>query len=127
MSAGNFLRAAVLLTLLALLTSSTGCVRSKVLVTTDPPDASVTMNGVNLGKTPLEEPFTWYWYYDFIAEKEGYKQEGVRKRFHAPPWLWPGFDLLMEAMPFYVNDTKKVHIVLEPVDTKPAPVYVGTS
>lgn len=102
---------------------SVGCVRSKVIVTSEPAGADVTMNGVNLGPTPLEHPFTWYWYYDFVAEKEGYAQEGLRERFRAPVWLWPGPDLLMEMMPFYVTDTKKVHFTLKPVDTRPEPAY----
>ncbi len=99
------------------------CVRSKVVVTSEPTEAMVTMNGVNLGTTPVEQPFTWYWYYDFIAKKEGYETAGTRERFHAPPWLWPGFDLLMEMMPFYVKDTKRVHLVLEKVDERPDPNY----
>ncbi|CAN5201685.1 hypothetical protein BH09SUM1_BH09SUM1_25850 [soil metagenome] len=100
-----------------------GCVRSKVIVTSEPSNAEVSMNGVALGKTPLEQPFTWYWYYDFIGAKEGYKTTGIRERFRAPIYLWPGADLLMEMMPFYVKDTKKVHLVLPQVDARPAPVY----
>jgi len=98
-----------------------------VIVTSEPAEAMITMNGVNLGTTPLEQPFTWYWYYDFVATKEGYVADGKRVRFRAPPWLWPGFDLLMEAMPFYVNDTKKVHLMLAPVDTRPAPQFAEES
>lgn len=113
-------------TLMALTLSLFGCVRSKVVVTSEPSGATITMNGVNLGETPVEQPFTWYWYYDFIAEKEGYQSTGERRRFHAPPWLWPGFDLLMEMMPFYVHDTKKVHLVLEEVDQRPDPAFAET-
>lgn len=111
--------AALMLTAMLL----TGCVRSKVVVTSDPPGADVAMNGVRLGQTPVEQPFTWYWYYDFIATKDGYQPTGQRERFRAPVYLWPGLDLLMEAMPFYVKDTKKVHLVLQPQDARPQPAY----
>lgn len=101
-----------------------GCVRSKVVVTSEPSGAEITMNGVNLGETPLEHPFTWYWYYDFIAEKEGFEPTGKRERFRAPVYLWPGLDLLMEMMPFYVTDTKFVHLTLPELDERPDPVLV---
>lgn len=81
------------------------------------------MNGVHLGKTPVEQPFTWYWYYDFEASKEGYDRSERRVRFRAPVHLWPGLDLLMEAMPFLVMDTKNVHFDLTKQDERPAPAY----
>ena len=84
------------------------------------------MNGVQLGATPVERPFTWYWYYDFVASKDGFVSTKERHRFKAPPYLWPGLDLLMEAMPFWVNDTKEVHLVLKPEDTRP-PVLFTTN
>lgn len=94
-----------------------GCagVRQKVVVTSEPAGADVTMNSVHLGQTPTEVPFTWYWYYDFKAEKDGYKTAIKRERFRAPIYLWPGVDLLMEMMPFHVRDTRHVHLEL-PVD-----------
>jgi hypothetical protein len=109
--------------IILLAVASSGCVRSRVLVTSEPEGAVVTMNGVNLGKTPVDAPFTWYWYYDFVAEADGFEPTGTRERFRAPVWLWPGFDLLMEAMPFYVTDRKRVHLVLTPVDERPKPQY----
>lgn len=80
------------------------------------------MNGVNIGATPLQRPFTWYWYYDFVAEMEGYETTKQRERFRAPVYLWAGLDLLMEMMPFYVYDTKRVHLVLTEIDDVPSPV-----
>ena len=101
-----------------------GCgVRQKVIVTSEPTGATVSMNGVNLGRTPVEQPFLWFWYYDFVAEKKGYEIAGVRKRFRSPVWLWPPLDLVMEAMPFYVPSVKRVHIILEPQQNRPAPSY----
>ncbi len=122
----KLVRIALLPVCVGILLVMSGCVRSKVLVTSDPPGAEVTMNGVMLGETPVEYPFTWYWYYDFVAQMEGHQSVGERRRFRAPPWLWPGFDLLMEAMPFYVVDRKKVHMVLPPVDGRPEPAYSGS-
>lgn len=122
----SLFRRLVLLCLLPLLLAVAGCgVRSSVIVTSDPPGADVTMNGVNIGQTPVQRPFTWYWYYDFVAEKEGYETLTQRERFRAPVYLWAGLDLLMEMMPFYVYDTKKVHLVLNELDDVPSPVLAG--
>lgn len=114
-----------LLIVTALVVVLAGCVRSKVVITSEPEGATVTMNGVSVGTTPTERPFTWYWYYDFVARKEGYTTLRERHRFRAPIYLWPGLDLLMEAMPFYVDDTKHVHLVLQELDARPEPRYAG--
>ena len=107
-----------------LVVGATSCgVRQKVIVTSEPTGAVVSMNGVNLGTTPVEQPFTWFWYYDFVAEKDGYEDTGVRKRFRAPIWLWPPLDLVMEAMPFHVPSVKRVHIKMKQLDDRPAPAF----
>ena len=119
-------RAGLLPLLLAAVMLTAACgVRSKVIVTSEPSGATVTMNGVHLGETPLEHPFTWFWYYDFIATKEGHHPVGERHRFRAPVWLWPVVDLVAEMMPFYVPSTKRVHLELEPIDPRPRPDFAG--
>jgi len=42
--------------------AASGCIRSRIIVTSDPPGADVTMNGLHRGRTPIEIPFIWYWY-----------------------------------------------------------------
>ncbi len=112
--------------ILALCAAATGCVRSKVVVTSDPPGADVHMNDVHLGRAPVEMPFTWHWYYDFQAELDGHETAIVRERFRAPVWLWPPMDLLLEAMPFNVYDTQRVHFDMKPVSDLPAPEFAGS-
>lgn len=109
-----------------LLLASTACVRSKVVVTSDPADVDVTMNGRHLGTTPVESPFTWYWYYDFRGEKDGYQTRVQRERFRAPVYLWPGLDLVMEILPVPIRDTKQVHLNLQPEADRPAPEFAGS-
>lgn len=108
---------------LAALLTAGGCIRSKVKVTSEPSGAIITMNGVNLGTTPVEYPFTWYWYYDFEAEKEGYETAELRRRFRTPIYLIPGLDLIMELIPINIYDTKKVHLELTPKTTRPSPLF----
>lgn len=111
---------------MAVTVAASGCIRSKVVVTSDPPGADVSMNDVHLGRTPVESPFLWYWYYDFKAEKEGYRTGAIRERFDAPVYLWMGPDLVMELLPIPVIDRRKVHFDLEPDTRIPEPEYVTT-
>jgi len=89
-----------------------GCIRSRVIVTSDPAGADVTVNNVHRGKTPVEIPFTWYWYYNFELQKEGYEPVSVQERFRAPFYFWMPIDVVAEAMPFPLYDTKRRHYVM---------------
>ena len=103
----------ILVFILVLLTIFTsGCIRSRVVVTSDPSGADVTMNNTYRGQTPITIPFAWYWYYDFELEKEGFKNLESRERFRTPVWFLIPFDLVMEAMPFNIYDTKRLHYAL---------------
>lgn len=103
-----------------------------MIVTSDPPGADVTLNGVHRGKTPIEIPFIWYWYYDFELRQTGYEPLYIRERFHAPVYLYMPLDAVAEALPVPIYDTKRRHYVMvtrperEPVTpgavSPPAPV-----
>lgn len=107
---GKIARLTLMLTFATLLT---GCIRSRVLITSDPPEAEVTWLGEPRGVTPIEIPFIWYWYYDIEIEKEGYEPLETVERFSTPPWLIMPLDLLAELAPFPIRDKRKRHYVLE--------------
>jgi len=117
-------RAALPALFLAVALAAAGCVRSKAVITSDPPGADVHMNDIHVGRTPVEVPFTWYWYYDFKAEKEGYEATVQRERFRAPVYLWFPLDFVMELVPARITDTKRVHIEMEQERDKPEPELV---
>ena len=119
-------RTVALLALGAGLLASVGCgggVRQKVIVYSEPAGADVTVNDVHLGRTPVEVPFTWYWWYDFKAEKEGFETTVVRKRFYAPVHQWTGLDMLTEFWPGHIRDTRTVSILMKPTDATPEAEY----
>ena len=101
---------AVLLVLLL----STACIRSRVVITSDPTGADVTFNKMPRGRTPVTIPINWYWYYDIKMEKPGYEPLATTERFYAPVWFYMPLDLIMEAIPIPIYDTKKRHYVLAP-------------
>jgi len=74
-----------------------GCVRRKLLITSEPAGALVYLNDQEIGRTPLEVPFTWYGTYDVRLEKAGYEPMWTTAEADAPWWDRPGPDLLAEA------------------------------
>ncbi len=101
---------------LIIVIATLGCIRSRVIITSDPPQADVTFKNTYRGRTPLTIPIIWYWFYDVEVEKEGYERIVTQERFHAPVWFYMPFDLLMEALPFPIYDTKYRHYILTPVE-----------
>ncbi|HPB32324.1 MAG TPA: PEGA domain-containing protein [Candidatus Sumerlaeota bacterium] len=109
----------IILALLALLVFS-GCIRSRVVVTSEPNNADIRMNEVYRGRTPITIPFTWYWFYDFEVSKPGFDPMKSRERFRTPFWFYMPLDLFCEAMPFNIYDTKRLHYTLTPSLEEPA-------
>jgi hypothetical protein len=100
--------------LLAGASALSGCIRSRVNITSEPSAAEVIWRGQPYGATPITIPFIWYWYYDFSLEKPGYKKLDVLERFRTPPWFLMPMDLIMELIPIPIHDTRNRHYVLEP-------------
>lgn len=76
-----------------------GAIRKVLTVTSQPSQAGVWINGKYRGKTPVEIPYNWNWYYDLTLRKEGYQDFCIRERFYAPVQHWVPFDFLAEALP----------------------------
>lgn len=94
---------------------ATGCIRPRVIITSEPSGAEVIWRGKPYAATPVTIPFIWYWYYDFSLEKPGYKRLDVMERFRTPPWFEAPLDLVMEMIPFPFTDTREKHYVMEPL------------
>ena len=101
---------------LAVTLSLTGCIRSRVVITSEPSEAEVIWRGKPYGATPIEIPFIWYWSYDFVLEKPGFRSQAVEERFRTPPWFLMPVDLLMEIIPVPFYDTRNRHYVLQSED-----------
>jgi hypothetical protein len=93
--------------------SLSGCIRSRVMLTSEPSGAEVTWRGQYRGITPIEIPIIWYWYYDYSLEKEGYLPVEKVERFRTPPWFLLPVDLFAEIIPFPFPDRRERHYVLE--------------
>lgn len=99
----------------AALLLATGCVEQTMTITTDPPGALVSLNGQELGRTPLQQDFTWYGDYDVEVRKDGYHTLKTHKWVKAPWWNWVPFDLITDIVPWQVRDHQHLQFALAPV------------
>src|SRR5689334_506012 len=79
----------------------TGCVRRTLTVTSDPPGALLYLNGVEVGRTPIERDFIFYGTYDVALRKEGYETLKTKGKVIAPWWQWVPIDFPAEFLPLH--------------------------
>jgi len=97
----------------------TGCVRRTLRIESDPPGATVWVDGDNLGTTPAQVPFKSYGTIEVMLYKENYcvRREVVRLK---PPWyaVFP-IDFVTDVLlPVNFHDHKIFGFELQPL-TKP--------
>jgi hypothetical protein len=91
-----------------------GCLERRVSITSEPPGATVTINDVEVGRTPVEAGFTYYGTYDVRVEKEGFEPLRVKPRASAPLYEIPPFDLAATAVPARIETVVPWKFTLEP-------------
>jgi len=105
----------ILPTLCLLLAALAGCVERQMTITTEPAGVHVTVSGVDVGRTPVTIPFTWYGDYEFILRQEGMKTRVADAKILPPAYEIPPIDLLSELAPWTYKDQRFVHFKLEPL------------
>ena len=103
-----------------------GCVERGLVITSDPPGATVTVNQQWKGTTPFVLPFKHYGVYDIWIEHPGYEENGRMVKFYpmhvgepikAPGYQYAGADFVSEVLlPTTLHDQHNLHYVLERVD-----------
>ncbi len=64
----------------------TGCVERRYTIRTDPPGALVSVNGQELGTSPVSKSFVYYGDRDIRISKDGFRTEQVIQPVRAPWW-----------------------------------------
>jgi hypothetical protein len=105
----------------ALAAAMGGCLERTITVTSEPPGALVTINSVEVGRTPVTTSFLFYGTYDVRLAREGYKPVWEPKKAKAPLYEFPPLDLGAEAIPAEITTDIKWHFVLEPDEPSEAP------
>lgn len=99
------------LTLAAL---SGGCLERTITVTSEPPGAIVTLNDVEIGRTPVTTEFTYFGVYEVRVRKDGYEPLVTQRETTTPIWEYPGIDLLAIMAPWRVKTSIDWGFELEP-------------
>ena len=110
----------------ASLAAFAGCVERGLVITSDPPGATVTVNHQWTGTTPFVLPFKHYGVYDIWIEHPGYEENGRMVKFYpmhvgepvkAPGYQYFGADFVSEVLlPATLYDQHNLHYILERVD-----------
>ena len=93
-----------------------GCVQRTLTVKSNPPEALVYLNGMEVGRTPVTRDFTWYGWYDVELRKEGFETLKTKGNVIAPWWQWVPLDLFAEALP--LRDEQWLSYTLRPTPVR---------
>jgi len=91
-----------------------GCVRREIEVTSTPPGALLTLNGREVGRTPVTVEFTFDGTYDVRLRLDGYDPVIGSGRTEAPVWDFVGADLVAEVFPAELHRVDRWHFELLP-------------
>lgn len=92
-----------------------GCLERRIFITSDPPGALATVNGVEVGRTPLDFDFEWYGTYDVRLELEGHETLLTTGEAKTPVHELPVVDLVTTVAPVKFTNDVRWHYVLSPV------------
>ncbi len=90
-----------------------GCLEREMTITSEPAGALVYVSDVEVGRTPVTLPFTWYGDYEIIVRMDGYETLKTHARIYPPPQETPPLDLLAEIAPWTFTDRRYLHFELE--------------
>ena len=99
--------------------SAGGCLERRVFITSDPPGALATVNGVQVGRTPTEFDFEWYGVYDVTLELEGHEPLITTGEAKTPAHEIPGIDLITTVAPVKFTNEVRWHYTLTPTRRDP--------
>ena len=92
-----------------------GCLERDITVTSEPAGALVYLNDVEVGRTPLTVPFTWYGDYDVQVRLDGCQTLATHAKINAPIQETPPFDLFAELSPVTYTDHRYLYYKLQPL------------
>jgi len=99
-----------------------GCAQRHALVTSEPTGATVFVNDVEVGRTPLTFDFTYYGVYDVRVEKQGFEPLRTKAHANTPIDERMPFDLAAAVVPVSIDHEVKWHFTLDPaLETRESP------
>lgn len=83
-------------------------------ITSEPPGATATVNGVEVGRTPVSASFVYFGKYQVELEREGYEPLRASAKATTPIYECPPVDLIASALPMNITSNVNWHFVMEP-------------
>lgn len=115
----------LLVPLAILMLSSVGCVRRRMMVRTNPPGATVSIDNQVIGTTPAATSFVYYGTREIRVEKDGFRTETIRRRINPPWYQYPVIDFVAETMwPGEIRDERIIDVELVPDVLEPTDIVV---
>ncbi len=115
MDSARLNRLGILVIALSCLLSS-GCVRRRMTVRSNPGGARGYIDDRQIGVTPFSTEFTYYGTRKIHLERDGMKSVTVERTFYAPWYQWPVIDFFAENLwPWEIRDEREVVIQMEPL------------
>jgi hypothetical protein len=101
---------------------SSGCVRRRMTIRSNPPGATVYIDDQEVGETPVSTAYTYYGTRKIQLVKDGFETLTVKQKF-SPPWYQvPPLDFFAEnLLPTELRDERIVDVELEPQRVVPVP------
>jgi hypothetical protein len=94
---------------------STGCVRRRMTVRTQPAGAAVYVDKQYIGNSPTATSVTYYGTREIEVVRDGYRTEKILRTFNAPWYQIPPLDFFSETLwPGKIRDERIVDVALVP-------------
>lgn len=111
---------------LGVLVITSGCVRRRMTVRTNPPGATVSVDNQLIGTAPAASPFVYYGTREIRVEKDGYRTETLKTRINPPWYQYPGLDFITESLwPWEIRDERIIDVELVPQVLEPTEQVLG--
>ncbi|HYE63840.1 MAG TPA: PEGA domain-containing protein [Phycisphaerales bacterium] len=107
-------RAGLLLLIVGFGLGAGGCLERRMTITSEPPGATATVNGVEVGRTPVSASFVYFGKYQVELERDGYEPLRTEAKATTPLYEYPPIDLLASAVPLNITSNVNWHFVMEP-------------
>jgi len=89
------------------------CAEHRILITSEPAGAKVSLDGQEKGITPLSVPFTFYGKREVVLEKDGYQTYESIVPINPPIFQVFPFDIIMLLIPYPFVDNHSFYFILE--------------
>jgi len=100
--------------------SSTGCVRRRLTVRTQPPGAQVFVDDQEIGTTPCSSSFVYYGTRKVTLIKDGYRTETLYQKLNPPWYQIPPLDFASENLLIReIRDERIVDVQMVPQEIVP--------